>query len=156
MFIFENKMLRQTKMNLLFVTGVTIVCVFAIVRDCAAKPIDIYDGIVDNDEQQLWMRMVELIDSIGGNSDDSDDDSGRLVTTNSDSNSASTSNELKEMKPGERCIQPVRKGVCRALIPRWSYDPKAKDCREFKFGGCDGNGNNFSTRKQCMETCRGI
>lgn len=149
-------MLRLTKLNLLFLTGAVIVCAFAMISDCAAKPIDIYDGIVDDDEQQLWMRMAELIESIGGTGDDSDDDSGRLVKANDESNSASASNELKEMKPGERCILPVRKGVCRALIPRWSYDPKTKECREFKFGGCDGNGNNFSSRKQCMETCRGI
>lgn len=137
-------------MNLLFVVGVAIVCIFAMNSDCEAKPLDIYDEIMDNDDQMLLMRMAELIDSIGG------DDSGRLGTTNSDSNLSSVSNELKDMKPGERCILPVRKGVCRALIPRWSYEPESRECREFKFGGCDGNGNNFATRKQCMETCRGI
>lgn len=109
------------------------------------------------DDEKLLYRMAELIDSIGA--DDSDDDSGRLASINDDSddnNSSSASNELKDMKPGERCILPMRKGVCRALIPRWTYDPIGKECKEFKFGGCDGNGNNFPSRKNCMDVCRGI
>lgn len=146
--------MQATKVDILLIVGVTI-CVFALINDSDAKPLDIYDEIVDNDEKQLLIRMAELIESIGA--DDSDNDSGRFASiANSDSNSASASNELKDMKPGERCILPVRKGVCRALIPRWSYDPRDRECKEFKFGGCDGNKNNFSTRKQCMEVCRGI
>ncbi|XP_055845669.1 kunitz-type serine protease inhibitor textilinin-3 [Episyrphus balteatus] len=58
-------------------------------------------------------------------------------------------------QPENFCKMPARKGVCRALIPRWSYDPVAKECREFKFGGCDGNDNNFSSYKLCMQTCGG-
>lgn len=58
------------------------------------------------------------------------------------------------LAPETFCRMPARKGVCRALIPRWSYDPTKKDCLEFKFGGCDGNENNFSSYKQCMETCK--
>ncbi|XP_055919422.1 kunitz-type serine protease inhibitor textilinin-3 [Eupeodes corollae] len=58
-------------------------------------------------------------------------------------------------QPENFCKMPARKGVCRALIPRWSYDPIAKECREFKFGGCDGNDNNFSSFKLCMQTCGG-
>lgn len=54
------------------------------------------------------------------------------------------------------CKMPARKGVCRALIPRWSYDVYRKDCIEFKFGGCDGNDNNFPSYKACMNTCKGV
>lgn len=54
---------------------------------------------------------------------------------------------------GDRCKMPIKKGVCRALIPRWSYDPETKECHEFKFGGCDGNANNFATYDQCMAIC---
>lgn len=60
------------------------------------------------------------------------------------------------MQPENLCKMPMRKGVCRALIPRWSYDSKTKECREFKFGGCDGNENNFRTKKLCMKTCKGL
>uniref|UniRef100_A0A1A9X3C5 BPTI/Kunitz inhibitor domain-containing protein n=1 Tax=Glossina brevipalpis TaxID=37001 RepID=A0A1A9X3C5_9MUSC len=64
--------------------------------------------------------------------------------------------ETKENEPKDFCRMPARKGVCRALIPRWSYDPQQKDCIEFKFGGCDGNDNNFPSYKSCMATCKGI
>lgn len=143
-------MLHTIKVNVLFVVGVSMLYIFIATSDCNAKPLDIYDEIIGNDEKQLLLHMAEFIDSIGA------DESGRFATNNRASNPSSTINELKDMKPGERCILPVRKGVCRALIPRWSYDPIARECREFKFGGCDGNGNNFSTRKQCMEVCKGV
>ncbi|KAL5286766.1 hypothetical protein ACFFRR_008027 [Megaselia abdita] len=60
------------------------------------------------------------------------------------------------LQPENLCKMPMRKGVCRALIPRWSYDSRTKECREFKFGGCDGNENNFRTKKLCMKTCKGF
>lgn len=102
--------------------------------------------------------MAQLIDSFGG--DDTDDGYDRLKSNNDDSDEessiSSASNELKNMKPGERCILPMRKGVCRALIARWTYDTITKECKEFRFGGCDGNSNNFLSRKHCMDTCNGI
>ncbi|KAM7343185.1 kunitz/BPTI-like toxin [Cochliomyia hominivorax] len=64
--------------------------------------------------------------------------------------------DSNQMEPKEFCRMPARKGVCRALIPRWSYDAQKKDCVEFKFGGCDGNENNFSSYKACMATCQGM
>ena len=120
------------------------IVMMAMMIETEAKPLDIYEELVGNDNK-LWLRMIELIDSISS-MDDGEDDSGR------NSNAA----ELKDVKASERCMLPMRKGVCRALIPRWSYDPISKECREFKFGGCDGNGNNFSTQKQCMEQCKGL
>lgn len=138
---------------LFIVVSVMILCIYALSKECYAKPFDLYDEILENDERQLLMRMAELIESIGG--DDLDNDSGR-IESNKSNVSQSTSNELKDMKPGERCILPARTGLCRALIPRWSYDPIARECKEFKFGGCDGNGNNFTSRKQCMDMCRGV
>jgi len=53
------------------------------------------------------------------------------------------------------CNLPAVRGHCRALLPRWRYDPTTGKCTEFKFGGCDGNGNNFRTRQQCVKTCAG-
>ncbi|PNF27026.1 hypothetical protein B7P43_G11924, partial [Cryptotermes secundus] len=53
------------------------------------------------------------------------------------------------------CSLPAVRGHCRALLPRWRYDPSTGKCTEFKFGGCDGNGNNFRTEQQCMKICAG-
>jgi hypothetical protein len=110
------------------------------------KPVDVYDELMGN-EEKLFMRMLELIDSISGD----DDDSGSRYQSVEIKNGGST-----HKAAGEKCLLPMRKGVCRALIPRWTYDPATKDCKEFKFGGCDGNGNNFPTEKQCLETCQGM
>lgn len=106
-------------------------------------PVEVYDELMGNDEQ-LFLRMLELIDSIGS---DDDDSSSRYQNVESKSGQKSSS---------EKCLLPMRKGVCRALIPRWSYDPIAQECKEFKFGGCDGNGNNFPSEESCMQTCDGM
>lgn len=103
-----------------------------------AKPLDIYDEIMEEDK--LLLRMAELLESIGG-------------TEEHDFRQQNNAASASAPSP-DRCTLPVRKGVCRALIPRWSYDPATKECKEFKFGGCDGNGNNFSSQRQCMDTCR--
>lgn len=120
---------------------VTVLMVFLVAAGplTQAKPMmDIYDEI---EEDKMFLRMTELLESIGVDDDEHD--------------ARQTSADIQALKTSERCVQPVRKGVCRALIPRWNYDPKTQDCQEFKFGGCDGNGNNFPTQKQCLDTCRG-
>lgn len=158
-------MVQALKVQSIICALAVILCICMQLNDCQAKPYDLYDEIIGSDGKQLLQRMSDFIDSIAGTDDsDGSNSGGRLASSTASSgsssgsgdSSASISNELKDMKPGERCILPVRKGFCRALIPRWSYDPVAKECKEFKFGGCDGNGNNFSSRKQCMEMCKGI
>lgn len=113
--------------------------IIANIQTTASQPIDMYDEMLS--DEKLLLRMADLIDSIGND----DDDDGRR-----------NPNEQIIESPAERCLLPIRKGVCRALIPRWSYDTETKKCIEFKFGGCDGNGNNFGTEKQCMDACEGV
>lgn len=134
-------MLQARKLNAVIVVGAIVLCMHQMFELCVAKPFEIYDE--NGYDDKILVEMAELIDAIS--SDAAADEAYN-----------SASNELKDMQPSERCVQPMRKGVCRALIPRYTYDTKAKDCKEFKFGGCDGNGNNFTSRKQCMETCKGI
>ncbi|XP_044738399.1 PI-actitoxin-Aeq3c-like [Chrysoperla carnea] len=62
----------------------------------------------------------------------------------------------KEMTREITCKLPVKRGHCRALFPRWRYDSETKKCYEFGFGGCDGNGNNFLSEKDCMKYCEGV
>lgn len=122
------------------VIAIPLILSFTSIDVTNAKPLDIYDEIMEEDK--LFLRMAELIESIGSN----DEDDFRQQDHRPQ--------PLLNSSP-ERCTLPVRKGVCRALIPRWSYDPATKECKEFKFGGCDGNGNNFSSQRQCMDLCRG-
>lgn len=41
------------------------------------------------------------------------------------------------------------------LILRWYYNPMSKSCECLYYNGCDGNGNNFKSRGQCMNQCSG-
>ncbi|NXD18212.1 SPIT2 inhibitor, partial [Nothocercus nigrocapillus] len=35
----------------------------------------------------------------------------------------------------------------------WWFNASSAACQPFVFGGCDGNGNNFPTERQCQESC---
>lgn len=130
---------KYTQISTLALITFGYVLLITNIQTIDAQPIDMYDEMMS--DEKLLLRMAELIDSIGSD----DDDDGRQSI-----------NEAIIESPAERCVLPMRKGVCRALIPRWSYDPNTKKCIEFKFGGCDGNGNNFGTEKQCMDICEGV
>lgn len=129
---------KYTKISSIALMSFAYILIVTNIQTTAAQPIDMYDEMLS--DEKLLLRMADLIDSIGSD----DDDDGRR-----------NPNEQIIESPAERCLLPIRKGVCRALIPRWSYDPETKKCIEFKFGGCDGNGNNFGTEKQCMDACEG-
>lgn len=137
-----------------------------------AKPLSMYDELVSG--SRAFLRMVELLGSADYDDDESsssydatgdfvdrqqnvgddgDGHSGGSGTRNKPSRSTAAASGSTAQ---ERCQQPVRKGVCRALIPRWSYDMANKECKEFKFGGCDGNGNNFGSLRQCQDMCAGL
>jgi len=50
-------------------------------------------------------------------------------------------------------MAPVDIGPCKAAVVRWYYDPEDRSCKDFVFGGCDGNTNNFATKEKCERTC---
>lgn len=53
----------------------------------------------------------------------------------------------------EICLLPPDEGPCRALVPSYYYDRYTQSCREFMYGGCEGNANNFETWEACDEAC---
>ena len=55
----------------------------------------------------------------------------------------------------QKCRQPVQPGNCYGNFPKWAYNPRTKTCGRFTYGGCGGNGNNFSSQAQCSSSCRG-
>lgn len=57
--------------------------------------------------------------------------------------------------PPESCAAPRLTGPCRAAFPRWYYDPAAGACKQFVYGGCKGNKNNYLQEELCLRQCRG-
>ncbi|XP_055333296.1 uncharacterized protein LOC129584903 [Paramacrobiotus metropolitanus] len=53
------------------------------------------------------------------------------------------------------CSFPKDSGPCRAAFPRWYYDNKLGECKEFLYGGCEGNVNNFHSKELCDSLCKG-
>ncbi|UYV74467.1 PAPLN [Cordylochernes scorpioides] len=51
------------------------------------------------------------------------------------------------------CERPPQTGMCRGNFPMFYYDPKTRSCKEFVYGGCGSNGNNFGTVEECLEAC---
>lgn len=49
------------------------------------------------------------------------------------------------------CQLPADPGPCRGAKPRWVYN--GKECTQFKYGGCEGNKNNFLTKNDCENAC---
>ena len=82
------------------------------------NPIDIFTQLTDGSDKALLYRIAEYFD-------DYDDDSSY--------SGAVKSRDVSESQ--EKCRLPMRRGLCRALLPRWRYDPVEKKCIEFKFGG---------------------
>ncbi len=44
-------------------------------------------------------------------------------------------------------------GPCVGRFKKWFYDRKRGACNEFTFGGCEGNGNRFSSSDECESVC---
>ncbi|KAG8141466.1 hypothetical protein E2320_007090, partial [Naja naja] len=56
----------------------------------------------------------------------------------------------------DMCNQPLDVGPCKENFTRFYYDRTTKICKPFKFGGCNGNRNNFLNREDCMQECKPI
>ncbi|XP_051893386.1 inter-alpha-trypsin inhibitor-like [Pristis pectinata] len=54
------------------------------------------------------------------------------------------------------CRLPIEVGPCRKSIDLWAFDSVAGKCVTFMYGGCEGNGNKFYTKKECVEYCDAI
>ena len=51
-------------------------------------------------------------------------------------------------KPDICKLQPET-GLCKAAFTRYYYDADTECCKEFIYGGCGGNDNNFNTQQEC-------
>ena len=53
------------------------------------------------------------------------------------------------------CSLPKEVGPCDALFRRFYFDKSVGTCKQFIFGGCGGNKNNFKSSADCVEACGG-
>ncbi|KAL6733267.1 Kunitz/Bovine pancreatic trypsin inhibitor domain protein [Ancylostoma duodenale] len=52
-----------------------------------------------------------------------------------------------------RCYNPIEKGHCLAIMPRFAFDTNTSECVRFFYSGCGGNNNNFPTKRACERAC---
>jgi hypothetical protein len=53
----------------------------------------------------------------------------------------------------EVCGLPKERGSCRNYTVKWYFDISYGGCNRFWYGGCEGNGNRFSSQEQCERSC---
>ncbi|XP_068625220.1 BPTI/Kunitz domain-containing protein-like [Battus philenor] len=51
------------------------------------------------------------------------------------------------------CLLKPDPGPCRGDIAMYYFKPETMDCVRFSWGGCQGNGNRFDTKKECLDSC---
>ena len=51
------------------------------------------------------------------------------------------------------CFLPLKVGNCRKAARKWYFDESTIECKEFIYGGCEGNGNNFPSKSECELRC---
>ena len=52
-----------------------------------------------------------------------------------------------------KCHNKIDPGPCMGYFPRWFYNATGKNCKEFIYGGCKGNENNFGSKEECETQC---
>ncbi|XP_045875039.1 tissue factor pathway inhibitor isoform X1 [Meles meles] len=52
------------------------------------------------------------------------------------------------------CLTPADRGLCHANESRFYYNSVTGKCRPFKYSGCGGNENNFTSKKACLRACK--
>ncbi|XP_074621824.1 zona pellucida sperm-binding protein 3 receptor-like isoform X2 [Acropora palmata] len=68
-------------------------------------------------------------------------------------NGFSTKQECNRTCSVNICDQPVDPGPCFANVSHWAFNQKAGRCKQFKYGGCFGNENNFDSKEKCYQRC---
>ncbi|CAD6193631.1 unnamed protein product [Caenorhabditis auriculariae] len=55
--------------------------------------------------------------------------------------------------PPNACDTDIEVGECSGVFHRFAFDKNINDCRQFTYGGCGGNGNNFASMQECRNKC---
>ena len=90
---------------------------------------------------------------VGGNGPATGGTTGSGGSGGSTFGSGGSAGEADAGTDDDICSLPPDPGVCLAIIRRFLYDPARASCREFQYGGCGGNLNNFMTLADCEAKC---
>ncbi|XP_070378510.1 papilin-like isoform X2 [Dermacentor albipictus] len=61
--------------------------------------------------------------------------------------------ELSTPLKNDTCYLPMKAGPCFGYFPRYYYNATTNSCKQFIYGGCQGNANNFPTLHKCQSVC---
>lgn len=78
-----------------------------------AKPIDVWDQLT-RDGGKMFYKMLEYLSDY-----DEFDEEHHYQKREGSAPLLQTSNRVESAAKDDKCMLPVRKGVCRALLPRW-------------------------------------
>ncbi|GFU13365.1 papilin [Nephila pilipes] len=53
----------------------------------------------------------------------------------------------------KNCQDKPESGMCMAYFPMWYYDTESQTCKKFIYGGCQGNGNRYASKEECLKQC---
>nr|XP_019610146.1 PREDICTED: protein AMBP isoform X2 [Rhinolophus sinicus] len=59
-------------------------------------------------------------------------------------------------KKEDSCQLGYAEGPCLGMVKKYFYNGTSMACETFQYGGCLGNGNNFNSEKECLQTCRTV
>ncbi|NP_001003243.1 tissue factor pathway inhibitor [Canis lupus familiaris] len=92
----------------------------------------------------------------GGLQHDSGDNTSPPVSVNNDSFTPRppTVSSFLEFYGPSWCLTPADRGLCHANESRFYYNSVIGKCRPFKYSGCGGNENNFTSKKACLTACK--
>ncbi|XP_077980104.1 uncharacterized protein LOC144435382 [Glandiceps talaboti] len=60
---------------------------------------------------------------------------------------------IKHCTDDSCCLDPDP-GPCKGSFPMWYFDPRDNTCKQFTYGGCDGNKNKYNTSGECERACQ--
>ncbi|XP_067842919.1 carboxypeptidase inhibitor SmCI-like [Heptranchias perlo] len=78
-----------------------------------------------------------------------------LLAVDCDATAQTSDDKLQELPYGhEICTLKADGGHCKAINKRYYFNIFTLKCEEFIYGGCNGNENNFETKKECLAKCK--
>ncbi|XP_006865791.1 PREDICTED: protein AMBP [Chrysochloris asiatica] len=80
----------------------------------------------------------------------------RAVLPQEDEGSGAAQQVPDFSKKEDSCQLEHAAGPCLGMITKYFYNGSSMTCETFQYGGCLGNGNNFASEKECLQTCRTV